>query len=116
MKYTYKISEHANSEVFAALKRDIEYLYPEFPFEKEIKDADGSRTDFFRCAQTGESIAAELSYANNNIVVTSDVCMVELADKYKEQLSVYRRCLAEVIGLPVKQTVIYSFKLGEIEV
>ena len=40
----------------------------------------------------------------------------ELADKYKEQLSVYRRCLAEVIGLPVKQTVIYSFKLGEIEV
>lgn len=84
MKYTYKISEHANSEVFAALKRDIEYLYPEFPFEKEIKDADGSRTDFFRCAQTGESIAAELSYANNNIVVTSDVCMVELADKYKD--------------------------------
>lgn len=83
MKYTYKISEHANSEVFAALKRDIEYLYPEFPFEKEIKDADGSRTDFFRCKQTGESIAAELSYANNNIVVTSDVCMVELADKYK---------------------------------
>lgn len=83
MKYTYKISEHANSEVFAALKKDIEYLYPEFPFEKEIKDADGSRTDFFRCKQTGESIAAELSYANNNIVVTSDVCMVELADKYK---------------------------------
>ena len=40
----------------------------------------------------------------------------ELADKYKEQLSVYHRCLAEVIGLPVKQTVIYSFKLGEIEV
>ena len=37
----------------------------------------------------------------------------ELAEKYKEQLSVYRRCLAEVIGLPVKQTLIYSFRLGE---
>ncbi len=37
----------------------------------------------------------------------------ELAEKYKEQLGVYRRCLAEVIGLPVKQTLIYSFKLGE---
>ena len=37
----------------------------------------------------------------------------ELAEKYKEQLGVYRRCLGEVIGLPVKQTLIYSFKLGE---
>ncbi len=38
----------------------------------------------------------------------------ELVEKYKEQLSVYRRCLSEVIGLPVAQTLIYSFRLGEI--
>ena len=38
---------------------------------------------------------------------------IELAEKYKEQLSVYRRCLAEVIGIPVKQTLIYSFRLSE---
>ena len=38
----------------------------------------------------------------------------ELAERYKEQLSVYRRCLAEVIGLPVAETLIYSFRLGEI--
>ena len=38
----------------------------------------------------------------------------ELAQRYKEQLSVYRRCLAEVIGIPVAQTLIYSFRLGEI--
>ncbi len=38
----------------------------------------------------------------------------ELAVRYKEQLSVYRRCLAEVIGLPVAETLIYSFRLGEI--
>ena len=37
----------------------------------------------------------------------------ELAEKYKEQLSVYRRCLAEVLGLTVKQTIIYSFRLNE---
>lgn len=37
----------------------------------------------------------------------------ELAEKYKEQLSVYRRCLAEVLDLPVKQTIIYSFRLNE---
>lgn len=83
MKYTYKISEHANSEIFSGLKKDIEYFYPEFVFEKEIKDADGSRTDFFRCEETGENIAAELSYANNNIVLTADIAMPELADKYK---------------------------------
>lgn len=83
MKYTYKISEHANSEIFSGLKKDIEYLYPEFVFEKEIKDADGSCTDFFRCEETGENIAAELSYANNNIVLTADIAMPELADKYK---------------------------------
>lgn len=83
MKYTYKISEHANSEIFSGLKRDIEYLYPEFVFEKEIKDADGSCTDFFRCEETGENIAAELSYANNNIVLTADIAMPELVEKYK---------------------------------
>ena len=37
----------------------------------------------------------------------------ELAEKYKEQLSVYRRCLSEVLDLPVKQTIIYSFRLNE---
>ena len=37
----------------------------------------------------------------------------ELTEKYREQLRIYSRCLGEVIGLPVKQTLIYSFKLGE---
>ena len=37
----------------------------------------------------------------------------ELVAHYRDQLAVYRRCLAEVIGLPVKQTVIYSFSLGK---
>lgn len=83
MKYTYKISTHANSEIFAKLKNDIKEFYPDFKFEKEIKDADGSCTDFFRCEETGENIAAELSYANNNIILTGDVRMPELADKYK---------------------------------
>lgn len=36
----------------------------------------------------------------------------ELAEKYADQLSVYRRCLGETIGLPVKETLIYSFRLG----
>ncbi len=37
----------------------------------------------------------------------------ELVEKYREQLMIYRRCLSEVLDLPVKQTIIYSFRLGE---
>lgn len=108
MKYTYKISEHANSELFAKLKKDIEYIYPEFTFEKETKDADGSCVAFFRSSETGECIAAELSYANNNIMVTSDIRMVDLAEKYKsapaEEKTNYidfRQMLNAVLGTPM---------------
>ncbi len=37
----------------------------------------------------------------------------EFAKKYKEQLGIYRRCLAEVLDIPVKETLIYSFRLGK---
>lgn len=36
-----------------------------------------------------------------------------LAERYRAQLSVYRRALAECIGLPVGQTLLYSFHLGK---
>lgn len=36
----------------------------------------------------------------------------ELKEKYKEQLGIYKRCLAESIGLPVKEAIIYSFRSG----
>ena len=38
----------------------------------------------------------------------------ELKELYSEQLAIYRRCLSEVLGLPVKQTLIYSFRLNQI--
>ncbi len=37
----------------------------------------------------------------------------ELKEHYGSQLGIYRRCLEQVIGLPVVQTLIYSFRLGE---
>ena len=37
----------------------------------------------------------------------------ELKELYSGQLGIYRRCLEQVIGLPVRQTLIYSFRLGE---
>ncbi len=37
----------------------------------------------------------------------------ELAEKYKDQLGIYCRCLSDVLDIPVKEAVIYSFKLGK---
>lgn len=37
----------------------------------------------------------------------------ELVQRYAGQLGVYRRCLAEVLHMPVKETLIYSFALGQ---
>lgn len=80
--YTYKIYDRADSEIFSQLKKDIAQMYPEFSEKRESKEGDGSLTAFFTCDRTGESIAAELSYANGNIVVTSDICMEKLSEKY----------------------------------
>lgn len=80
--YTYKIYDRADSEIFSQLKKDIAQMYPEFSEKRESKEGDGSQTAFFTCDRTGESIAAELSYANGNIVVTSDICMEKLSEKY----------------------------------
>lgn len=71
----------------------------------------------------GESIiiegVADCAFEENGELVIIDFKTDRASDEselvlhYKEQLSVYRRCLAEVIGLPVKETVIYSFSLGK---
>lgn len=80
--YTYKIYDRADSEIFSQLKKDIVQMYPEFSEKRESREGDGSLTAFFTCERTGESIVAELSYANGNIVVTSDIPMEELSKKY----------------------------------
>lgn len=79
--YTYKIYDRADSEIFSQLKKDIAQMYPEFSEKRESREGDGSLTAFFTCERTGESIVAELSYANGNIVVTSDICMEKLSEK-----------------------------------
>ena len=80
--YTYKIYDRADSEIFSQLKKDLAQMYPEFSEKRESREGDGSLTAFFTCDRTGEKIAAELSYANGNIVVTSDIPMEELSKKY----------------------------------
>ena len=36
-----------------------------------------------------------------------------LADRYREQLSWYRKALEELTGIPVRETYLYSVRLGE---
>ena len=36
-----------------------------------------------------------------------------LRERYKEQLSLYRRALSETLSLPIKETLLYAFYTGE---
>ena len=36
----------------------------------------------------------------------------ELAERYRSQLQFYRQALEPILGLPVKETLLYSFSLG----
>lgn len=60
---------------------------------------------------------ADCAFAENGELVIVDyktdrASPEELKEKYKEQLGIYKRCLAEAIGLPVKEAIIYSFRSG----
>ncbi|MBO5410120.1 MAG: PD-(D/E)XK nuclease family protein, partial [Clostridia bacterium] len=62
---------------------------------------------------------ADCAFVENGELVIVDYktdrvsCESELVDLYKDQLGIYRRCLSEVLGMPVKETVIYSFRLSK---
>lgn len=62
---------------------------------------------------------ADCAFVENGSLVIVDyktdrvACEEELVEEYKDQLGIYRRCLSEVLGMPVKETVIYSFALSK---
>ncbi len=100
-----------------------EKVYKEYAFTAAVPLSE-MHPEIPKEAARGESIiiegVADCAFVENGRLVIVDYKTdraqsgEELAERYKEQLSVYRRCLAEVIGLPVAQTLIYSFRLGEI--
>lgn len=82
-------------------------MHPEIPTEKvqgETVLIEGVADCAF--VENGELVIVD--YKTDR--VNSDGELIEL---YKDQLEIYRRCLAEVIGLTVKETLIYSFKLNK---
>ena len=120
------VDKKAISEFFAgSLARRIlsaEKVYKEYaftaciPLKEMIPELPESEAK-------GESVViegvADCAFVENGSLVIVDFKTdkaksgEELADKYKEQLGIYRRCLAEVLDMPVKETVIYSFRLGK---
>ena len=98
-------------------------VYKEYSFTASVPLAE-MHPEIPADAAKGESIIIEgvvdCAFEENGKLIIVDFKTdrasngAELAERYKEQLSIYRRCLAEVIGLPVAQTLIYSFRLGEI--
>ncbi len=84
----------------------VSELYPEIPddfAENEVVMIEGVADCAF--VENGELVIVD--YKTDR--ASSDE---ELIEKYSAQLGIYARCLSEVLGMPVRQTVIYSFRLG----
>ncbi|MBR5089865.1 MAG: UvrD-helicase domain-containing protein, partial [Ruminiclostridium sp.] len=65
---------------------------------------------------------ADMYFVENGEIVLVDyktnsrVTAAQLTEEYRGQLDIYARALAEATGMRVKQKLLYSFELGEIEV
>lgn len=115
------ISAFFESEIAQRIFKS-EKVYKEYAFTAAVPLSE-MHPEIPEEAAKGESIiiegVADCAFVENGALVIVDYKTdraqsgEELAERYKEQLTVYRRCLAEVIGLPVAQTLIYSFRLGE---
>lgn len=99
---------------------NAEKVYKEYAFTVALPLAEMNPEIPLDEAQ-GESVIIEgvvdCAFIENGELVIVDFKTDKAADEsvlinnYREQLSIYRRCLSEVMGLSVKQTVIYSFSL-----
>lgn len=81
MKYSLIIDTRASSESFSTLKKAITELYPDFSFEKTIRAEGKSETAIY--ARGDERICAEINYEKQEVRVSSDIPMPELAEFFK---------------------------------
>lgn len=119
------VDEKAVSEFFksslAQRMRNAEKIYKEYAFTASIPLCE-MYPEVSEAESRGEVIivegVADCAFVENGSLVIVDYKTdrasgaSELVDKYREQLRIYKRCLADSIGLPVSETVIYSFRLG----
>lgn len=115
------VSRFFGSELYARINR-AERVYKEYPFTCSVPAAELYPQLPAELAG-GEVVliegVADCAFVEDGELVIVDYktdraqSAAELAERYAAQLRIYRRCLADVLGMPVKETVIYSFRLGE---
>lgn len=107
------------ARIFAAEK-----VYRELRFLSEVGEAQlGEYTDLFEGASDDSKTAvqgvADCVFIENGEAVIVDYKSdyvkeaEELAERYRIQLALYRKVLAESLGVPVKECIIYSFSLSQ---
>ncbi len=115
-----KLKAFFESELFGRVSA-AEELYREYSFTCALRadEAYLSLTGEAACETVVVDGVADLAFVENGELVIVDyktdraVSAQELAERYKGQLAVYRRCLSKALEIKVKQTLIYSFSLGK---
>lgn len=119
-----KISAFFSSNLYSRMIKS-EKLWTELPFTSLVPASETEHSD--DPALSGETVViqgvADAAFIENGSIVIVDYktdinCTEEeLRDRHTPQLVMYRRCLSELLEMPVSQTMIYSFELGrEIEI
>lgn len=80
MKYSLTVSDFADPEMFGNLKKAITELYPDFSFERTIKEEGGAETALYVCGD--KHICAEINYATKKVQASSDIPVPELTEYF----------------------------------
>lgn len=80
MKYSLTVSDFADPEMFGNLKKAITELYPDFSFERTIREEGGAETALYVCGD--KHICAEINYATKKVQASSDIPVPELTEYF----------------------------------
>lgn len=80
MKYSLIVSDFADPEMFGNLKKAITELYPDFSFERTIREEGGAETAVY--ASGDKRICAEINYATKKVQASSDIPVPELTEYF----------------------------------
>lgn len=80
MKYSVTVSDYADPASFAELKNAVAELYPDFSFERTIKEEGEAETALY--SDGVRHICAEINYATKKVQASSDIPIPELTEYF----------------------------------
>lgn len=117
---TDKVKAFIGSELFARIKNADEVMREkEFTVQIKLGDIDKTVADNVKDEKFLVLGKADLVFIENGEAVVVDYKTDrtknenEFIDAYSGQLDMYRRAMEQILGIPVKETVIYSLELGK---